>query len=175
VDADALNAVYSAAGELKAREGILKFVAKSIALAALVLVTAGPSYAQPLRSTSIPSSLADDEKRLMPEVMTEFYGSFEREKACWISKHKVPTRSAKARKDDASVAHVVITHPDRVLWPDAGITKLELARYYEAIAPRLLAQAGDRPISLVRCPNASGGQCFFQRHVTDGSRRMFMA
>ena len=79
-----------------------------------------------------------------------------------------PTRSAKARKDDASVAHVVITHPDRVLWPDAGITKLELARYYEAIAPRLLAQAGDRPISLVRCPNGSGGQCFFQRHVTDG-------
>jgi bifunctional non-homologous end joining protein LigD len=80
----------------------------------------------------------------------------------------LPTRSANARKDDASVAHVVITHPDRVLWPDAGITKLELARYYEAIAPRLLAQAGDRPISLVRCPNGSGGQCFFQRHVTDG-------
>ena len=66
----------------------MKFVAKSIALAALVLVTAGPSYAQPLRSTSIPSSLADDEKRLMPEVMNEFYGTFDREKACWISKHE---------------------------------------------------------------------------------------
>jgi hypothetical protein len=65
----------------------MKFVA-SIALAALVLVTAGPSYAQPLRSTSIPSSLADDEKRLMPEVMNEFYGTFDREKACWISKHE---------------------------------------------------------------------------------------
>jgi hypothetical protein len=49
---------------------------------------AGPSYAQALRSTSIPSSLADDEKRLMPEVMNEFYGSFDKEKACWISKHK---------------------------------------------------------------------------------------
>jgi len=66
----------------------MKFVAKSIALAVLVLVTAGPSYAQPLRSTAIPSGLADDEKRLMPEVMTEFYGSFDREKACWISKHE---------------------------------------------------------------------------------------
>jgi bifunctional non-homologous end joining protein LigD len=54
------------------------------------------------------------------------------------------------------------------LWADVGITKLELARYYEAIAPRLLAQAGDRPISLLRCPNGSGGKCFFQRHVTDG-------
>jgi bifunctional non-homologous end joining protein LigD len=80
----------------------------------------------------------------------------------------LPTRSAKARKEDTSVAHVVITHPDRVLWADVGITKLELARYYEAIAPRLLAQAGDRPISLLRCPNGSGGKCFFQRHVTDG-------
>jgi hypothetical protein len=62
----------------------MKFVAKSVALATLVLVTAGPSYAEPLRSTSIPSSLADDEKRLMPEVMAEFYGTFDREKSCWI-------------------------------------------------------------------------------------------
>ena len=37
---------------------------------------------------------------------------------------------------------MLISHPDRVLWPEAGITKLELARYYEAIAPRFLAQAG---------------------------------
>jgi hypothetical protein len=80
----------------------------AIALSALVLVTAGPSYAQPLRSTSIPSSLADDEKRLMPAVMTEFYGTFlphmkfkyeviggvsyeDKEEACWISKHEDAT------------------------------------------------------------------------------------
>ena len=49
-----------------------------------------------------------------------------------------------------------------------GITKLDLARYYEAIAPRFLAHAGDRPISLLRCPNGPAGQTFFQRHVTDG-------
>ena len=63
----------------------MKLVAKSLAVAALVLVTAGQSYAEPLRSTSIPSSLADDEKRLLPGVMNEFYGSFYKEKACWIS------------------------------------------------------------------------------------------
>ena len=66
----------------------MKFVAKSVVLAALALMTVGPSYAQPLRSTSIPSSLADDEKRLLPEVMREFYGSFNKEKACWVSEHK---------------------------------------------------------------------------------------
>ncbi len=77
--------------------------------------------------------------------------------------------SAKAfLKNDATAAHVRITHPERVLWPDAGITKLELARYYAAIAPKLLAQAGNRPVSLVRCPDGPGGQCFFQRHVSNG-------
>ena len=79
-----------------------------------------------------------------------------------------PKRSAKTSKDDARVANVLLSHPDRVLWPEAGITKIELARYYEAVAPRLLAQAGNRPISLVRCPNGAGGECFFQRHVTGG-------
>ena len=78
----------------------MKFVAKYIALATLVLVTIGQSYAEPLRSTSIPSSLADDEKRLMPKVMNEFYGSFgkekhpfsfyKEEKGCWISTKSGP-------------------------------------------------------------------------------------
>jgi hypothetical protein len=61
--------------------------AKFIALAALVLIAADPSYGEPLRSTSIPSSLADDEKRLLPEVMNDFYGPFEKETGCWITKH----------------------------------------------------------------------------------------
>jgi bifunctional non-homologous end joining protein LigD len=76
--------------------------------------------------------------------------------------------ASKISKGDATVASVRITHPDRVLWAEAGITKLDLARYYAAIAPRLLAQAGDRPLSLVRCPSGAGGACFFQRHVADG-------
>ena len=66
------------------------FVVKSLALAALVLQPAGPTYAKPLRSTLIPSSLADDEKRLMPKVMGEFYGSFDKQKACWISTKSGP-------------------------------------------------------------------------------------
>jgi bifunctional non-homologous end joining protein LigD len=67
-----------------------------------------------------------------------------------------------------TVAGVAVTHPDRVLWPEGGITKLELARYYAAIASKLLAQAGNRPISLVRCPKGQGRQCFFQRHPGEG-------
>ncbi len=87
-----------------------------------------------------------------------------------IAKQASPSaqRTTKTSKDEARVANILITHPERVLWPDAGITKLQLARYYEAIAPRLLAQAGNRPISLVRCPNGPHAQCFFQRHLTEG-------
>ena len=63
-------------------------------LATFVLVATGPSYAEPLGSTSIPTSLADDEKRLMPKVMTEFYGSFDKQKACWISTKSGPQPEA---------------------------------------------------------------------------------
>src|SRR4051795_6618831 len=66
---------------------------------------------------------------------------------------------------EATAANVTITHPDRALWPDGGSTKLELARYYAAIAPKLLKYSGNRPISLVRCPRGQGKQCFFQRHA----------
>jgi hypothetical protein len=77
-------------------------VAKSMVLATFVLVATGLSYAQPLGSTSIPASLADDEKRLLPEVMTEFYGSFDREKSCWISKHEDGTYCMKPIRLDAT-------------------------------------------------------------------------
>ena len=69
---------------------------------------------------------------------------------------------------ETTVANVIISHPDRILWPDRGVTKLELARYYAAVAPHLLAYAGNRPISLVRCPKGQGRQCFFQRHPGEG-------
>ena len=82
-----------------------------------------------------------------------------------------PRRRAKAAdkpEGESTVANVTITHPDRILWPDRGITKLELAQYYAAIAPKLLAYAGNRPVSLVRCPRGQGRQCFFQRHPGEG-------
>ena len=59
---------------------------------------------------------------------------------------------------------VKISSRDRVIFPDAGITKGDLADYYAAVAPILLPWAADRPISLVRCPQGRARQCFFQKH-----------
>lgn len=59
---------------------------------------------------------------------------------------------------------VVISNPDRVIFPSAEITKGELADYYDRIAPLMLKVAANRPISLVRCPQGRARQCFFQKH-----------
>jgi bifunctional non-homologous end joining protein LigD len=60
---------------------------------------------------------------------------------------------------------VELTHPDRVFYPDEGITKRELAEYYVACAERMLPHVAGRPLSIVRCPDGIGGQRFFQKHL----------
>ncbi|QDI05184.1 DNA ligase D [Xanthomonas cerealis pv. cerealis] len=82
----------------------------------------------------------------------------------------VPRASAAARKaassasTDAAAAAVVLTHPERVVYPGAGISKGEVADYYRAIARWLLQEVAGRPLSLLRCPEGAGGECFFQKH-----------
>ncbi len=68
---------------------------------------------------------------------------------------------------ESEIAGVRLTHPDKILYPDQGVTKLELARYYEAVAGRILPFVADRPLSIVRCPGGQGGKCFYQKHMTD--------
>jgi bifunctional non-homologous end joining protein LigD len=70
------------------------------------------------------------------------------------------------------VAGVTISHPDRKVFPDIGVTKLELARYYEAVAPAMLAELANRPLSLLRCPEGLAGECFFQKHFEHGVKNL---
>jgi bifunctional non-homologous end joining protein LigD len=67
-----------------------------------------------------------------------------------------------------SVRGVRISHPDRLVWPALGITKLELARYYDAVGDWLLPHVANRPLTMVRCPDGAEAQCFFQRHLNMG-------
>ena len=59
---------------------------------------------------------------------------------------------------------IAISHPERVIFPESGITKGQLADYYAALAGPLLEWLGDRPVSLVRCPQGRAKHCFFQKH-----------
>jgi bifunctional non-homologous end joining protein LigD len=61
-----------------------------------------------------------------------------------------------------------LTNPDRVLWPDSGLTKRDLADYLLEVAPLLLPHVAGRPLSLVRCPSGIGEPCFFQKHRMPG-------
>jgi len=65
----------------------------------------------------------------------------------------------------AGATDVVITHPDKVFFPTRGETKLDLVRYYEAVADPLLATLEGRPVLLERYPDGAGGKSFFQKRV----------
>jgi bifunctional non-homologous end joining protein LigD len=66
-----------------------------------------------------------------------------------------------------AVAGVALSHPDRVYWPDLGITKRELAAYYEAVAERALPGLVQRPLTLLRCPEGIEGECFYQKAANE--------
>jgi bifunctional non-homologous end joining protein LigD len=76
-------------------------------------------------------------------------------------------RVAKRPAVDSAVS-MVITHPDRVVFPDDGITKQQVVDYYRAVMPWLLPAIADRPTSTIRCPGGIGSPCFFQKHVMAG-------
>src|SRR5262249_7331187 len=65
------------------------------------------------------------------------------------------------------VAGVAISNGDKLLYPEAGISKLDLAKYYEAVGDGIAPQLAGRPLTLVRCPNGWDKKCFYQKHGTD--------
>jgi bifunctional non-homologous end joining protein LigD len=76
------------------------------------------------------------------------------------------TATANSSDSESTVAGVTITHPDRLLYPESGLSKLDIARYYERLADWILPHLVDRPLTLVRCPEGPGGECFYQKHLT---------
>jgi bifunctional non-homologous end joining protein LigD len=66
---------------------------------------------------------------------------------------------------------VTLTHPDRIYWPDVGVTKEGLADYYAETWPFMKPLIVDRALALVRCPDGIGGQTFFQKHAWKGLNR----
>ncbi len=66
------------------------------------------------------------------------------------------------------VAGIALTHPERMLWEDQGLTKRELAEFYAGIGEWLLPHLVNRPLTLIRCPAGAQKKCFVQRHSWAG-------
>ncbi len=80
-----------------------------------------------------------------------------------------PAKNAAPKaKGDPVFAGITLSSPHKVLYPDVGVTKLDLANYYAMISPYIMSYVADRPISLVRCPEGIDGERFFQRHAMKG-------
>src|SRR6185369_14799809 len=73
-------------------------------------------------------------------------------------------RAKRAKSDSAEPFGIKISSRDRVIYPESGLTKGDLADYYAAIEALMLVDMAKRPISLIRCPQGRAKECFFQKH-----------
>lgn len=84
-------------------------------------------------------------------------------------KPAAPASARSALAKSAARPAVTLSHLDRVLYPEQGLTKRDLADYYRKVADLMLPHIAERPLSLVRCPAGESGQCFYQKHVGAGT------
>ena len=85
-----------------------------------------------------------------------------------LEKATAPKRKpSRKRKREAATAEsfgIDISSPERVIYPEIGLTKKDLADYYAQVEPLVMIDAAKRPITLIRCPGGRTGECFFQKH-----------
>jgi DNA ligase D len=108
-----------------------------------------------LRIDKSPKDLRDSDRAPAPAASTR------------SGKKKTTARTTTVDADD-----ITITHPDRVVYPDDGITKQDVADYYKAVMPWFLPPIADRPMPMLRCPGGIGEHCFFQKHMIAGLKHV---
>jgi bifunctional non-homologous end joining protein LigD len=107
-----------------------------------------------------PSFIALREDKPASEVIVE-----EPQKLKTIER-KAPARARKKKGAHATAEDfgIEISSPERVIFPELGLTKKDLADYYASIEPLIMIDAAKRPMTLIRCPGGRTGECFFQKH-----------
>ncbi|MES2136408.1 MAG: DNA ligase D [Pseudomonadota bacterium] len=70
----------------------------------------------------------------------------------------------KSERPTAESLGIKISNPDRIIYPEDGLTKGDLADYYAAVEPLIMVDVANRPMTLIRCPQGRAKKCFFQKH-----------
>ncbi len=106
-----------------------------------------------------PSFVALREDKLAKDVVKEVPQHLE-------TKETKPKRSKSKKRTHATAEDfgIEISSPERVIFPELGLTKKDLADYYAAIELLIMIDAAKRPMTLIRCPGGRTGECFFQKH-----------
>lgn len=108
------------------------------------------------RAVGLPESLQPTQE---PPVVAETSKPFPK---------KTHRKSSRA-KEAVTTVDYPLTNPGRILYPEVGLTKLQLASYYQQVAEWILPYLSDRPLSLLRCPEGQAKTCFFQKHAAAGT------
>jgi bifunctional non-homologous end joining protein LigD len=130
---------------------------------------------------AVPKPMSRNARWLRPDMVAEidfteltdgghvrhgvFKGLREDKKPTQVVLERAPGADPKTREEYHGIR---ISSPHRIIYPQQGITKVELAHYYDAVAPRMLPHVVNHPLSLLRCPKGSGDECFFQKHASAG-------
>jgi bifunctional non-homologous end joining protein LigD len=81
-----------------------------------------------------------------------------------VPKHLTKAEKKKPGKSTPESFGIEISSPERIIYPELGLTKKDLADYYAEIEPLIMVDAAKRPMTLIRCPGGRTGECFFQKH-----------
>jgi bifunctional non-homologous end joining protein LigD len=79
---------------------------------------------------------------------------------------KLKTAEKKGKRATAEDFGITLSNPDRIIYPEGGVTKKDLADYYAQIEALMMVDTARRPTTLIRCPQGRGKHCFFQKHDT---------
>jgi bifunctional non-homologous end joining protein LigD len=101
------------------------------------------------------------------ETPVEFVEHGSKKKKASTLKKKIP-KTIESEDEIEGEEDVTLSHPDKILFRTEKITKEQIAKYYAEVSDYMIPAMGNRPLSLVRCPNGSEKQCFFQKHPTMG-------
>lgn len=99
-----------------------------------------------------------------------FKGLRDDKSASAVRKERPEKPPSKTAKKNFTVEGIVISHPDREVFPGAGITKGDVATYYARAMPYFFPFAENRLLSLLRCTESIDGECFFQRAPMKGGK-----